>query len=100
MEERSYIHTPRKMNVFGGILESACQTVGVSVYVPNTNFCQSAGGGIKSHSVTALVHFAHRQVLQCCFFFSLIDTSCSTSRSEEKRLQNQEEEKSNCEEKT
>ena len=27
----------------------------VSVYVQNTTFCQCAGGGIKSHSVTALV---------------------------------------------
>ena len=42
------------MNVFGGgILESACLSVCPSVQ--NTTFCQSAGGGIKLHSVTALV---------------------------------------------
>ena len=49
------------MNVFGGILESACLTVHpcvhpcVSVCVQNTSICQSAGRGIKSHLVTAVV---------------------------------------------
>ena len=37
-----------------GVLESACLAIRVSVCVQNT-FCQSAGRGIKSHSVTALV---------------------------------------------
>ena len=49
--------------MFWGILESACLYVCPSVYlcvrmsacVKNTSFCQSAGGGIKSHSATALV---------------------------------------------
>ena len=47
------------MNVFWGILESACLSVRprvhVSIGVQNATFCQSAGGGIKSHSVTVLV---------------------------------------------
>ena len=42
------------MNVFGSTLESAC--VHVSVCVQNTSFCQSAGEGIKSHLVTALLY--------------------------------------------
>ena len=46
---------PRKTNVFGGMLESACLSVGMSLYVQNTNFCQSAGRVTKSHSVTALI---------------------------------------------
>ena len=50
-----YFSYPRKTNVFGGILESACLSVHVSVCVQNTSFCQRAGGGIKSHLVTALV---------------------------------------------
>ena len=47
------------MNVFGDILEPTCLSVIVFVHVSlciqNTTLCQSAGGGIKSHSVTALV---------------------------------------------
>ena len=43
----------------GGILDSACLSVCTSIHVPicvqNTSFCQSAGRGIKSHLVTALV---------------------------------------------
>ena len=46
---------PRKTNVFKDILESACLSILVSIYVRNTTFCQSAGGGIESHSMTALV---------------------------------------------
>ena len=34
---------------------SVCLFVHVSVCVQNTSFCQSTGGGIKSHEVTALV---------------------------------------------
>ena len=41
------------MNVFVGILESACLSVClcvcVSICVQNTSSCQSAGRGIKSH---------------------------------------------------
>ena len=53
------------MNVFGSILDPDCLSVRVcgcrcvpmSVCAKNNNFCQSAGGGIKSHLVTALVFF-------------------------------------------
>ena len=45
-----------KTSVFRGTLESACLSVCVSVHVQHTTFCQSAGGGIDSHSVTALVY--------------------------------------------
>ena len=48
------------MNVFGGILESACLSIlsmSLSVFVQNTSFCQSASGGNKSHLVTALASF-------------------------------------------
>ena len=38
------------------IMESACLSVRVSVFVQNTILCQSAGVVIKSHSVTTLVH--------------------------------------------
>ena len=52
------------MNVFVGILESACMSDRVSVRpfvrqcvcVQLLSFCQSAGGCIKSHLVTALVY--------------------------------------------
>ena len=44
------------MNVFFGILESACLSVRASVCVQNTSFSQSAGGDIKSHLETALVN--------------------------------------------
>ena len=50
------------MKVFRGKLESACLSIHVSVCqsvcVQNTSVCHSAGGGIKSHLVTALVCFA------------------------------------------
>ena len=50
-----------KMKVFRGKLESACLSIHVSVCqsvcVQNTSVCQSAGGGIKSHLVTALGFF-------------------------------------------
>ena len=47
-----------KMKVFRGKLESACLSIHVSVCqsVQNTSVCQSAGRGIKSHLVTALVY--------------------------------------------
>ena len=49
---------PSKTNNFGGILESTClyvcPCVCVSVCVQTTSFCQSTGGGISSHFVTAL----------------------------------------------
>ena len=41
----------------GGILESACLSVHLPVYLPNSSLCLSAGGGIKSHLLTALVFF-------------------------------------------
>ena len=43
------------MNVFGHIHSGIILSVHVSVCVQNTTFCGSAGGGIKAHSVTALV---------------------------------------------
>ena len=48
---------PRIRNVFGGTLELACLSVRVYVCVQNIRFCQSAGGAVKSHLVTALVSF-------------------------------------------
>ena len=39
------------------VCPSVCASVRVSVCVQNTTFCQSAGGGTKSHSVTVLVNF-------------------------------------------
>ena len=57
-KENAYLY-PLKVNIFGGTLESACLSVCLSVRVSgcvrNISFCQSAGGGIKSHLVTALV---------------------------------------------
>ena len=53
---------PHRINVFRSILESHCPSVWSSVCLSmcwsvykNTSFCQNAGGGIKSHLVTALV---------------------------------------------
>ena len=40
------------------VCPSVCLFICVSVFVQNTTSCQSAGGGIKSHSVTALVSLA------------------------------------------
>ena len=62
------------MKIFRGKLESACLSIHVSVCqsvcVQNTSVCQSAGGGIKSHLVTALVvsPFVH-----ICEILSLFD---------------------------
>ena len=39
---------------YTGISPSVCPSVCMSVCAQNTTFCQSAGGGIESHSVTAL----------------------------------------------
>ena len=54
-------YTPRKRNDSWDILESDCLSIHVSicvsVCVQNYAFCQSAGRGIESHSVTALVLF-------------------------------------------
>ena len=36
---------------------SILMSIRVSICVQNTSFCKSAGRGIKSHLVTALVHF-------------------------------------------
>ena len=51
------------MKVFRGKLESACLSIHVSacqsVCVQNTSVCQSAGGRITSHLVTALVFFVN-----------------------------------------
>ena len=63
------------MKVFRGELESACLSIHLSVcqsvYVQNTNICQRAGGGIKSHLVTALVcitfKFYHLQLFYYSF---------------------------------
>ena len=53
------------MKVFRGKLESACLSINVSicqsVCVQNTTVCQSAGRGIKSHLVTALVFIALKE---------------------------------------
>ena len=38
---------------FWGYIETDYLSVCVSVSVQNTTFCQSVGGGIESHSVTA-----------------------------------------------
>ena len=43
------------MNAFGAVLESACLSVRLPICVQNSSFCQSTGGGIKTHLVTALV---------------------------------------------
>ena len=55
------------MNVFWGILESACLCVCPSVCpcvcVQNISFCQSAGGSIKSHLVTALIYTIETEAL-------------------------------------
>ena len=40
------------------VCPTICLCVNVSVCVQNTTFCQSSGGGINSHSVTALILFA------------------------------------------
>ena len=49
---------PSQNECFRGKLESAClcvrPSVCVFICVQNTNFCESAGGGIKSQLVTAL----------------------------------------------
>ena len=37
--------------------------VHVSVCVQNTTFCKNAGGGIKSHSMTAVVFTAAKQII-------------------------------------
>ena len=68
---------PSKTNVFGGILESACMFVSVSVCVSicvlNPTFCQIAGRGIKSHSVIALVFSEKKKsVIPCLSSASLI----------------------------
>ena len=56
------------MKVFRGKLESACLSIHVSVCqsicVQNTSVCQSAGGGIKSHLMTALVFLQQSIFLQ------------------------------------
>ena len=51
---------PGKMEVFRGKLESACLSIHLSVCVQNTSVCESAGRGIKSHLVTALVLFTFK----------------------------------------
>ena len=56
-------NVPPTKNIFSGILESACLSICVaippcvymSVCVQKPTFCQMTGGGIKSHSVTAIV---------------------------------------------
>ena len=63
-----HCHIPAK-RIFSGVYlnqpvcPSVCLSIHVSVFVQNTIFCQSAGGGIKSHSVTALV------IVKCTVFF-------------------------------
>ena len=66
------------MTAFGGILESACLSVRScirprvlpSVYpcVQNTSFSQSAGGGIKSHLVTAVVDLVTEESIEMMFY--------------------------------
>ena len=55
-------YTPAKRMFLGIYLNqpvrpSAHPSVHVSVFVQNLSFCQSAGGGIESHLVTAVVSF-------------------------------------------
>ena len=52
--DRSHYDTPTN-EYFRDIPESACLSVCVSVCAQNTSFCQSTGGGFKSHLPTALV---------------------------------------------
>ena len=47
---------------YTGISLSVRQSICVSICVRNTTFCQSAGRGIKSHLVTALVWLAFYQM--------------------------------------
>ena len=60
----SNYHTPVK-RMFSGVYwnQPVCPSVyvsaRVSVCVQNTTFCQSAGRGIKSHLVTALILFTN-----------------------------------------
>ena len=65
-----YIYTPTKQ-MFSGVYWSrpVCPSICVSICVQNTSFCQSAGGGIKSHLLTAQVstrkkdyHLSHKFV--------------------------------------
>ena len=56
----STFYTPAKRMFFGAyrnqpVHRSVCPDVHISVCVQNASFCQSAGGGIKSHIVTALL---------------------------------------------
>ena len=50
-------YTPQN-KCFWGVYwnKPVCPSVHVSICVQNTSFCQSAGGSIKSHLVTALVY--------------------------------------------
>ena len=65
------------MNVFEGILETACLSAcSCVVCVQNTSFCQSTGWGIKLHLVTAL-YFSFPTIflkaLSVMFFKSLFN---------------------------
>ena len=51
MFSRAYCNQPVRLSVLLSIGPCIC----VSVCVQNSSFCESAGGGIKSHLLTALV---------------------------------------------
>ena len=50
-----FMPTAKQMHLGVHWNQPVCPSIRVSVCVKNTSFCQSAGGGIKSHLVTALV---------------------------------------------
>ena len=56
-------------------------TVCVSVCVPNTSSCQGAGGGIKSHLVTALVSksYSHSFSVTCVVIMQKTLKFCNIS---------------------
>ena len=65
-------YTPTK-RMFSGVYwnHPVCSSVYVSIYVQNTSSCQSPGGGIKSHLLTALVSYVPAYVLSYIRYISL-----------------------------
>ena len=57
-------YTGISLSVRPCVCPTVCPSIRMSVCVRNISFCQSAGGGIKSHSVRALVYSVANQ-LQC-----------------------------------
>ena len=60
------------MKVFWSILESACLSVHPRGQNKCTSFCHRAGGGIKSHLVTALV-YSIKDIIWLPFWSYLIE---------------------------